>query len=87
MGSETPYALNVDLKRNWIWVTGNQSDALYALDLMNKTWRTFPLPKNTTFTRDIEFDNEGNAYVCNSNFPSWHIEDAQPILLRINPDL
>jgi virginiamycin B lyase len=87
LGSETPYALNYDGKRNWVWVTGNQSDALFALDLNQKIWRTYPLPKTTTFTRDIEFDEEGNAYVCNSNFPSWHVEDGQPTLISINPEL
>ncbi len=87
LGSETPYALNYDSLRNWIWVTGNQSDALFALDLTKRIWRTFPLPRKTTFTRDIEFDSDGNIYVCNSNFPSWHIEDAQPTLIRVNPEI
>lgn len=87
LGSETPYALNYDAKRDWVWVTGNQSDSLYALDVKQRIWRTYPLPRQTTFTRDIEFDREGNVYVCNSNFPSWHIEDAQPTLISVNPDL
>lgn len=87
LGSETPYALNYDSKRNWVWVTGNQSDNLFALDLNKKTWKIFPLPKRTSFTRDIEFDQEGNAYVSNSNFPSWHIEDAQPTLMKVDPDI
>ena len=32
-GSDTPYALNVDKQRGIVWVTGNQSDALHALDI------------------------------------------------------
>jgi virginiamycin B lyase len=87
LGSETPYALNYDVKRNWIWVTGNQSDSLFALDINLKTWRNFPLPRRTSFTRDIEFDEDGNAYVSNSNFASWQIEDSQPTLMKVDPDI
>ena len=43
-GSDTPYALNVDRRRNIVWVTGNQSDALHALDVKAGTWRSVPLP-------------------------------------------
>ena len=82
-GSETPYSLNVDKKRGVVWVNGNQSDALFAFDIRKKTWRTIPLPRRTTFTRDIEITGDGTLYTANSNFPSWHIEGAQPTLLRI----
>jgi len=84
IGSETPYSLNVDLPRDLVWVNGNQSDALYVFDIKTKTWtHSIPLPRRTTFTRDIEFDKEGTAYSANSNFPSWHIEDEQPTLIQI----
>lgn len=86
LGSETPYALNYDKLRDWIWVTGNQSDCIFAFDIKLKTWKIYPLPRRTTFTRDIEFDQDGNAFTSNSNFPSWHIEDAQPTLIQINPN-
>lgn len=82
-GSETPYALNVDKKRGIVWVNGNQSDALFGLDIRTGTWRTVPLPRRTTFTRDIEIDDDGTLYTSNSNFPSWHVEGGQPTLLRI----
>jgi virginiamycin B lyase len=82
-GSETPYALNVDKKRGIVWVNGNQSDALYGFDIKTESWRTIPLPRRTTFTRDIEIDDDGSLYTANSNFPSWHIEGAQPTLIRV----
>lgn len=82
-GSDTPYSLNVDKKRGIVWVNGNQSDALYGLDIKTETWRTIPLPKRTTFTRDVEIDEDGTLYTSNSNFPSWHVEGGQPTLLRI----
>ncbi len=84
-GSETPYSLNVDKKRNVVWVTGNQSDSLYGLDVQTEKWRQVPLPRRTTFTRDIEIAEDGTLYTSNSNFPSWHIEDSQPSLIQISP--
>ncbi len=82
-GSETPYALNVDKRRHIVWVNGNQSDALYGFDITRETWTAVPLPRRTTFTRDVEVDEDGTLYTSNSNFPSWHIEDGQPTLIRI----
>jgi streptogramin lyase len=82
-GSETPYALNVDKTRGIVWVNGNQSDALYALDVKSGTWRTVTLPRRTAFTRDIEIAEDGTVYTSTSNFPSWHVEDGQPTLIRV----
>lgn len=82
-GSDTPYSLSVDSKRQKVWVTGNQSDSVYIFDMKSESWRIIPLPRRTTFTRDFDIDHEGNAYTANSNFPSWHIEDTQPTLIKI----
>lgn len=82
-GSETPYSLNVDRKRDIVWVNGNQSDALYGFDIRSQTWRTIPLPRRTTFTRDVEVAEDGTLYTSNSNFPSWHVEDGQPTLIQV----
>jgi virginiamycin B lyase len=85
LGSETPYSLNVDRKRNRLWVNGNQSDSLYVFDIPNEKWiATVPFPRRTTFTRDVEFSEDGSAYVANSNFPSWHVEGSQPTLLKVS---
>jgi streptogramin lyase len=82
-GSDTPYALNVDKRRGIVWVTGNQSDALHALDIQTHTWRSVPLPRRVAFTRDIEIADDGTVYTSTSNFPSWHVEDAQPTMIRV----
>lgn len=82
-GSETPYALNVDKRRGIVWVTGNQSDALYALDIKAQTWRHVPLPRRVAFTRDIEIGEDGTVYTSTSSFPSWHVEDGQPTMIRV----
>lgn len=84
LGSDTPYALNVDKKHGVVWVNGNQSDALYGLTIKSGKWQTIPLPRRTTFTRDIEIADDGTLYTSNSNFPSWHIEDSQPTLIQVS---
>lgn len=85
LGSETPYSLNVDVKRDRVWVNGNTSDAVYRYDIKTDSWSHYPLPKRVTFTRDVEFAPNGDAFVTNASFPSWHIEDGQPTLIRIHP--
>ena len=84
VGSETPYSLNVDLTRNVVWVNGNTSDALYSYDITLNQWRHYPLPKRVSFTRDVEIAPNGDVFTTNSSFPSWHIEDAQPTLIRLH---
>ena len=86
-GSDTPYALNVDKKRGIVWVTGNQSDSLHALDIGTQAWRSVPLPRRVAFTRDIEIADDGTIYTSTSNFPSWHVEDAQPTMIRVQSAL
>jgi streptogramin lyase len=84
-GVETPYALNVDRERQQVWVTGTASDTLLRLDINSGEWRTFPLPRKVTFTRDIEIARDGSVYTSNAAFPSWQIEDGQPTLIHLQP--
>lgn len=84
-GSETPYALNVDKKHHIVWVNGNQSDMLHALDLATLKWTSYPLPHKVSFTRDIEIAADGSVYTSNANFPSWHTENAEPTLIKVEP--
>lgn len=85
IGSETPYSLNIDKSRNIVWVNGNTSDALYAYYFKEDRWQHYPMPKRVTFTRDVEIAPNGMVYTTNSSFPSWHIEDAQPSLIVLDP--
>ena len=82
-GSETPYALNVDRRHGIVWVNGNQSDSLYALEIATGAWRRVPLPRRVAFTRDIEIAADGTVWTSTSSFPSWHVEDGQPTLIRV----
>ena len=84
-GVETPYALNVDRARQQVWVTGTASDTLLRLDIASGAWRTFPLPRKVSFTRDIEIAADGSVFTSNGAFPSWQIEDGQPTLIHLQP--
>lgn len=84
-GSDTPYALNVDRERHQVWVTGTNSDSVQCLDIASGTWRFYPLPRKATFTRDVEFGRDGRVILSSASFPSWHIEDAQPTLIQLQP--
>ncbi len=84
--NELPYALNIDLKRNVVWVNGNQSDTILAFDINSETWKTYPMPRQRFFTRDIEISEEDGAiYTTNSHFPTWQSEGGVPTMLRITP--
>jgi virginiamycin B lyase len=66
-----------------VWINGNTSDALYSFDIATNEWAHYPLPKRVSFTRDVEIAPNGDVYTTNSSFPSWHIEDGQPTLIRV----
>ena len=85
VGSDTPYSLNVDRKRHQVWVTGTNSDGVHRLDIASNQWTHFPLPRKATFTRDVEFTDDGRVLLTNGSFPSWHIEDYQPTFIQLNP--
>lgn len=84
-GSDTPYSLNVDRKRNQVWVNGTNSDSVYRFDVASNRWNVYPMQRHVTFTRDVEIAADGRAYVTGAAFPSWHIEDGQPTLMEIKP--
>ena len=37
----------------------------------------------TVDVRDIEIAADGTVYTSTSSFPSWHVEDGQPTLIRV----
>jgi streptogramin lyase len=84
-GVETPYALNVDRRTDTVWVCGTNSDTLMSFDPVTARFTVYPLPTRVTYTREIDFDDEGGVWTSNSNFPSWHIEGSGPKLIRITP--
>jgi streptogramin lyase len=83
-GSETPYALNVDRKTDTVWICGTNSDTLIRFDPRTETFTVFPLPWRVTYTREIDFDEEGGVWTSNSNTPGWHIESDNPHVIRLS---
>ena len=84
VGSDTPYALNVDRRTNTVWVCGTNSDSLIRFEPRKEKFTIFPLPTRVTFTREIDFGEEGNVWTSNSNSPTWQIEGGQPQLVRLS---
>ena len=86
LGSETPYALNVDLSTDDVWICGTNSDTLirYQQDLDKFT--VYPMPTQVTYTRDIDFSDDGAVWTSNSNAPSWQIETGVPRIIRLDVD-
>ncbi len=82
-GSETPYALNVDRKTDTVWICGTNSDTLIRFDPKTEKFTIFPLPTRVTYTREIDFDDEGGIWTSNSNTPGWHIETENPQVIRL----
>jgi streptogramin lyase len=83
-GSETPYALNVDRRSDTIWICGTGSDSLLRFDPATETFTTIPLPSRVTFTREIDFDEQGRVWTSNSNLPTWQVEGGYPRVLRVD---
>jgi streptogramin lyase len=84
-GSETPYALHVDRRRDLVWICGTNSDTLIRFEPAVERFTVYPLPTRVTYTREIDFDAEGRVWTSNSNTPTWQIEGGLPRVLRLDP--
>jgi streptogramin lyase len=85
LGSETPYALNVQPDTDHVWICGTNSDSLIRFDPEQETFSVYPLPTRVTYTREIDFDAQGRVWTSNSNLPAWQIEGGMPRILRLDP--
>jgi virginiamycin B lyase len=84
-GVETPYALNVDRRTDTVWICGTNSDSLISFEPAGEQFTVYPLPTRVTYTREIDFDDQGGVWTSNSNFPTWQIEGPGPKLIRVQP--
>jgi streptogramin lyase len=85
LGTETPYALNVDLNTDEVWICGTNSDTLIRFEPEAERFTIYPLPTQVTYTREIDFDNVGGIWTSNSNAPAWQIETGVPRIVRLDP--
>jgi streptogramin lyase len=86
LGSETPYALNVDRSTDTVWICGTNSDTLIRFEPEQKRFTVYPLPTRVTYTRELDFDEQGRVWTSNSNLPVWQIEGGFPRVLRLDPN-
>ena len=80
--NQLPYALNVGPKGN-IWICGTASDSIYRFDPKTKDLTEYRMPTRVTFTREIEFDEDGNIWTSNSNAPVRHTERGRGSLIKL----
>ena len=81
-GNQIPYALNVD-KHGIVWICGTGNDTINRFDPRTETLVEFRLPTRVSYTREIEFDNEGNVWTSTSG-PARHMERGVGAVIRIS---
>ena len=86
LGTETPYALNVDRSTDTVWICGTNSDTLISFDTQTEKFTIYPMPTQVTYTRDIDFGADGSVWTSNSNVPAWQIETGVPRVIRLFPE-
>ncbi len=80
--NQIPYALNIDPK-GYVWICGTNSDSLHRFDPKTEKLVEFRLPSRVTYTREIEFDEDGNLWTCNSNGPARHSERGYGSIIKL----
>jgi virginiamycin B lyase len=83
-GNILPYALNVDHTTGHVWVCGTGNDSMIKFDPKTEKMTHIPMPTQVTYTREVEFDKNGNVWVCNSNYPARHIENHRGSVIQIS---
>ena len=80
--NQIPYALNVD-KDGIVWVCGTHNDTINRFDPKTETLVEYRLPTRVSYTREIEFDDEGNVWTSTSG-PARHMERGVGAVIRIS---
>ncbi|MBA62877.1 MAG: hypothetical protein CMJ76_10985 [Planctomycetaceae bacterium] len=80
--NQTPYALNVD-RDGIVWICGTANDTINRFDPVTETLIEYRLPMRVSYTREIEFDNEGNVWTSTSG-PARHMERGVGAVIKIS---
>ena len=80
--NQIPYALNVD-KQGIVWVCGTHNDTINRFDPKTETLVEYRLPTRVSYTREIEFDDDGNVWTSTSG-PARHMERGVGAVIRIS---
>ncbi len=83
--NQIPYALNV-APDGMVWICGTHNDTLYRFNPETEYLIEFPLPFRVSYTREIEFDKDGNVWTSTSG-PARHMENACGTVIKLEiPD-
>lgn len=80
--NQIPYALNVDSK-GIVWVCGTGNDTINRFNPQTEILTEFRLPTRVSYTREIEFDDEGNVWTSTSG-PARHMERGMGAVIKIS---
>ncbi|MGB7343376.1 MAG: c-type cytochrome, partial [Pirellulaceae bacterium] len=80
--NQIPYALNVDSK-GIVWICGTGNDTINRFDPVTEILTEFRLPTRVSYTREIEFDDEGSVWTSTSG-PARHMERGVGAVIRIS---
>jgi len=84
--NQFPYALSVHPKTGDIWICGTANDSMFRFIPKTEELIEYPMPSRVTYTREIEFGDDGSVWVCNSNWPNRHTERRLGSIIRITLD-
>ncbi len=79
--NQIPYALNIGPK-GYVWVCGTGNDTINRFDPKTEELLEIRLPMRVSYTREIEFDEEGNVWTSTSG-PSRHMERALGQIIKV----
>ena len=79
--NQIPYALNV-APSGHVWICGTGNDTIHRFNPKTEMLVTYPLPNRVSYTREIEFDDNGNVWTPTSG-PSRHMETGYGAIIKI----
>jgi cysteine-rich repeat protein len=82
-GSDLPYNVNVNRTTGDVWITGSNSDTLMRFRPSTETFTVYELPTPIDFTREIEFDDDGNVWTCTSDAPQSEDQPGSGRIIKL----
>ena len=80
--NQIPYALNVD-RAGIVWICGTHNDTINRFDPKTETLVEYRLPTRVSYTREIEFGDDGSVWTSTSG-PARHMERGVGAVIRIS---
>ena len=81
--NQIPYALNV-APNGQVWICGTGNDSLLRFNPKTEYLVEYRLPNRVSYTREIEFDEDGNVWTSTSG-PSRHMETGYGAVIKLEP--